>query len=368
MKQRSSKAKKIHGVSKTSKYIVPAKGSNNDPARFRPNFKQYIQHAWARSVEEDTTFLILNCTTSATEIAAEECKKTNLASTKLSADDLEDKEIPKAKRQKTPQRRVMPGHSEEASLLVSPWDRPMLIFQKVAKLLSERNIMLVELDYGIYCSPSPSTFLRIRRPCIPDAELLSKTATEPNFRVKGRYEGHDYGLMTLRESLGSGAIGIVHPASLVLQLASGTDETFETEMVFKMTSTEFQRKQLLNEYFIYTHLSPERLRCLWSMAESHSLRDRFDWDTVQMAKCFTSEEEKTAFRSAPKDIHKARVYHGDIRAPNLLIAPDGGIRIIDFDQAKHHKFGGVTWDDQDREDLAMEHILEGKYIDQETYY
>ena len=38
--------------------------------------------------------------------------------------------------------------------------------------------------------------------------------------------------------------------------------------------------------------------------------------------------------------HRAGICHADLNANNILIGPDGGVRLVDFDRARHRRPGG----------------------------
>ncbi|KAF9554766.1 hypothetical protein CPC08DRAFT_753464 [Agrocybe pediades] len=377
---RASRPKLKHGhcTTRKSKYIVPAKAKNL--ARYRISLKHYLQKAWAKSAIEDTTFIILNCRRYErigfrhrgtqtlylsgvidtiniqkpryrklhlgllVEIVKDALRRLEL--TQLSVNNKEAKSVQGAKRllnSSDAEERETKRRKYEAD----PSNRYL---SEGKKELMDRNLLLVEVDYDVYCSPVPSTFLRVEPACAPrPAATKSRYAsrTVPQFAVKPRCEAHEYALLTLEKPLGSGAVGVAHPAFLSLKLKSG--ETLEASLVLKLAFTAEQKAGLRNEYRIYSRLAERSIvngiltvYGLFSDPESGTLGLLMDYGGESLyarsqrlgtdISEILSPAQKTSFQECLQDIHEARIRHGDIRPNNMLLHPNGSVFIIYFDR------------------------------------
>ena len=63
-------------------------------------------------------------------------------------------------------------------------------------------------------------------------------------------------------------------------------------------------------------------------------------------------------------IHKAGVYHGDIRSENIVVDGAGHAFIIDFDRATTDPDENVKWKSEKK---AMRDLVEGQYRDGDYY-
>ncbi|KAF4623677.1 hypothetical protein D9613_001512 [Agrocybe pediades] len=409
---RASRPKLKHGRSTTrkSKYIVPAKTKNL--SRYRISLKHYLQKAWAKSVIDDTTFFILNCgryerigfrhrgtqtlylsgVIDTVNIQKPRYRKLHLGLlieivkdalrrlelTKLSVNNKEAKSVQGAKR---------PLNSSDAEeretkrrkYEVEPSNRYL---SEGKKEVANRNLLLVELDYDVYCSPAPSTFLRIGPACVSRpaaAKGHSQSRPMPRFPVKSRCEAHEYALLTLAKPIGSGAVGVAHPAFLTLKLKSG--DTLEASLVLKLAFTAEQKAGLRNEYRIYSRLAERSIvngiltvYDLFSDPESGTLGLLMDYGGeslysrskrlgIDMSEIL-SPAQKTSFQECLQDIHEARIRHGDIRPNNMLLHPNGSVLIIDFDRGSdvYEPVGNCRRDSPMEERRKLNDILTGQYL------
>ncbi|PPQ78811.1 hypothetical protein CVT25_010680 [Psilocybe cyanescens] len=265
-------------VNKASKRVTPPQKSTR--SSYRPDFRHYLQHAWAQAAIYDTTFIIFNCgryqrigirhrasqtlylsgVIDTVNIQNPHYMKLNLGllisivrdaleRKKLvdslvtnpeynniktrSADNLEDKETPKSKRQK------------QASGLFKCTD---ILFKE----LVHRKLALVSLDYNALCSPVPSSFIRIGESCMRDSPTEGTDWTNDECQQK-IYSNQEYFILKLLAPIGSGAIGVAHPAQVQLTLESG--EVLEGNLVFKMAFTEERQQKLKHEFEMYCRIS-----------------------------------------------------------------------------------------------------------------
>ena len=75
--------------------------------------------------------------------------------------------------------------------------------------------------------------------------------TQTEFNVRERMS------LVLKEPLGQGAVGVVHPAAVSVVLESG--QVLKRDMVIKLAFTLEQRNKIFNEYQIYGHLYDKNL-------------------------------------------------------------------------------------------------------------
>ena len=120
---------------------------------------------------------------------------------------------------------------------------------QVGHEIARRNLAVVRLEYSAFCSPVPSSFIRIEPTCLPDYASPLTTEAEREISKETQFEVHDRFLLNLMEPLGDGAVGVVHPAIVEFTLQSG--EKVEHNLAF----SDKQHKGLMNEYRIYRHLS-----------------------------------------------------------------------------------------------------------------
>ncbi|KAF9554764.1 hypothetical protein CPC08DRAFT_712637 [Agrocybe pediades] len=351
-------------------------------ARYRISLKHYLQKAWAKSVIDDTSFFILNCGryerigfrhrgTQTLYLSGVidtiniqnpryrklhlglliEIVKDALRRLELTKSSVNDEEIKLVQGQKRPldSTGVEEREVKRRRYEVEPSNRYL---NEGKKELANRNLLLVELDYDVYCSPAPSTFLRIEPACeVPSAAAAkghSKSRSSPRFPVGSRCETHEYALLTLEKPLGSGAVGVAHPAFLSLKLKSG--DTLEASLVLKLAFTEDQKKGLRHEYCIYSRLAARSVvngilsvYGLFRDPESGTLGLLMEYGgeslyarSERLRTDNTSEiltpAQKTLFREYLHNMHGAGILHGDIRPNNMLLHPNGSVFIIDFDR------------------------------------
>ncbi|KIM42906.1 hypothetical protein M413DRAFT_26872 [Hebeloma cylindrosporum] len=388
-------------VAKVSKFIEPSKsgGTSNRRHHYRPEFRHLLQHAWAKAVEHDGTFIILNCgrcerigirhRASQTlylsglidpvntqdpryrklhvalnlAIVRDVLERHDLAmmvGTKRTAEGADvDESFPAAKRRKAAMPTEEPKHSE------------------ITREIGHRMIALVNLQYGPYFSPTPASFIRIGPSCAPilQPELVRMQ------KLKRKYLAHEYFTLVLGEPRGEGATGIVHPATFEaqLKLPSGDFSTVKTSnLVLKLGFSNDQQKRLRHEFEVYSHLAQKQVKGvipvhgLFRDSDSgvlgllmdnggQNLRQREMQRTGEEMplQVTLSEAERAAFTAIFKGIHKARVRHQDVRADNLLVNPTTGeVFVIDFDRAD---IAGAFYPNYDIEMQCLQNIFDKKY-------
>ena len=121
---------------------------------------------------------------------------------------------------------------------------------KVAKAISARKIVLIDLHYGPYHSPLPSAFIRLGPSCFPG--VFDSAFTPP--KRQSKYSSSEYFHLTLREPMGEGAIGIVHHATAITTRPESGSEV-QLNLLVKLALEDEQRERLRREYGIYQHMA-----------------------------------------------------------------------------------------------------------------
>ncbi|RDB15981.1 hypothetical protein Hypma_003536 [Hypsizygus marmoreus] len=205
-----------------------------------------------------------------------------------------------------------------------------------------RDLALLQFQYGIYNSTSPSSFLRVRNSLWPH----TKGSYSP--RLHRKYLPNEYFRIILSSLIGDGSTGIVHSA--MLELKTHDHRSMTCDVVVKFAFTAEQQRRLRNEYSIYGHLSASGVTGVivgvlglfedieggpLALIMSHggiSLDDRGEQpNTVE-----ERMSERAAFLHAVKSIHNTGIQHNDLRTPNLLVNGSGGVTVLDFDMANFH--------------------------------
>ncbi|KAF8893151.1 hypothetical protein CPB84DRAFT_1783295 [Gymnopilus junonius] len=236
--------------------------------QYRPEFRHYIQHAWATATTHDSTFMIFQCGRYERIGFRHRASQTLYLSGLIDPINMEDPSYRKlhiglhtAIVQDALERLEFPNsgtthkrstdHVDKVELLnhrqpeSTPADEvdDIEIYDQIAK----RDLILVTLDYGAFCSPAPSSFLRIGPSCVPGHAELKRYPKQTRFSVQ------EYVSIVLKEPLGRGAVGVVHPAAVTLTLKSG--QVVKRNMVIKFAFTKEQEKKIFHEFRIYGELS-----------------------------------------------------------------------------------------------------------------
>ncbi|KAK2463017.1 hypothetical protein APHAL10511_004974, partial [Amanita phalloides] len=129
-----------------------------------------------------------------------------------------------------------------------PTDHEQLPIEKAIHVANKRDVVFLYLQYGIYDSPVPASFLRSAHP------IMSRTRcpTSPySPRAIRSYGAEECLTIVLTSEIGRGATGVVHRGSLKLDLQN---VTMALDVVVKLAFDTEQRDALRNEYEIYRHL------------------------------------------------------------------------------------------------------------------
>ncbi|KAJ7236886.1 hypothetical protein B0H12DRAFT_1327202 [Mycena haematopus] len=217
--------------------------------------------------------------------------------------------------------------------------------QTASRLVGQRNLMLLHLDYDFYHSPIPASYIRSTPFLVPSGS--SEGQSPP--RLKRAYQQHEYFNVILSSALGDGATGIVHGAIFRAAVDQG-GETLERKVVVKFAILKDQQRRLRREYGVYRHLTA---RGVGGIPEVYGIFDDLEGGPVALV---MSHSGKTLVELMPEDggtldsvltpaqrnrfitivqgIHDAGVRHCDIRLENLMLTEKGEPVIVDFDRAK----------------------------------
>ncbi|KDR66158.1 hypothetical protein GALMADRAFT_283987 [Galerina marginata CBS 339.88] len=379
-----------------SKLVTPTKFAVKRN-RYRPDFRHFLQSAWANAAMYDSTYIILNCGRYERIGIRHRESQTLYLSGLIDTVNIQDPRYRKLhlglhvaivkdaleRQERVNARNVGQKHSSEhleeeettdftqrkkncQSKLHEP--------HRISEELARRQLALVSLDYGAFRSYVPSSFSRVAPSCAPG---LSEEAGK--HKMKAKYRCHEYISLTLKEPLGRGAVGVVHPVMLELVLESG--EIMTQDFTFKLAFSVEQMEKLYHEFQIYQQLSKQEdvegivtVHGLFKDQESRtlamlmsdggvSLRRREMERSGDAVQVVTTSEEKDSFLRALNSIHRAGIRHHDIRADNLLVNSDGQVFIIDFDCADNN-----VYDDKiEQELICMNAVLEGRYQEKNYY-
>ncbi|KAF4610101.1 hypothetical protein D9613_010624 [Agrocybe pediades] len=335
---------------------------NRQPARTgrrRTDVHQFIQHAWSRAVTFDSTFIVFNCglyerigirhrasQTLFLSPLIEPINSRHPSYGKLHVglhvtiiQDLLDRsehDLPK-KRQKA----EAPPPPDNVS------------YVKVKEEMRKRELALGTLNYGIYCSPIPATFFRLKPSCAPE-----------------------YMDLTLSEPIGEGAVGVARAATVSLALETG--EVLEHRVIIKLAFSNVQKEKIRHEYGVYEHLA--NVGHVQGIVQVHDLFEDPDSRTLALImedggqslanlnklegsgkNKVTGADRRTCLK-ALKSLHKAGVRHRDIRPANILFDAHRRVSIIDFDCATFDPLD-MEQENLDDEICRMKEVLDGNYVD-----
>ncbi|KIM34820.1 hypothetical protein M413DRAFT_391409 [Hebeloma cylindrosporum] len=405
-----SKSVKISRVVRPPK---PVGTASRGRRQYRPEIRSYIQHAWAKAVVNDSTFIILHCgryerigirhretqtlylsglidpintqdpryrkLQIALHIAIvqdvlerHEITAASGSRAKRSAEEINDETdaAPPKKRRK--------GSSKNDT--TRPVMNARRLNLEITEAISTRMIALVNLQYGAYCSPTPASFIRLSSSCAPSVQ----SELPPLEDLKSGYKASEYFTLTMDSPRGEGATGVVHPASLEVQVLnpSGNISVLKrNDLIVKLAFAKEQQDRLRHESKVYDHLARHRVKgiptvhglfldrdsgalglLMDNVGQSLIERELERSGEREAEQVTTTKAERRAFLAAMKNIHNAGVRHMDIRAENLLVNPATGVVvIIDFDRAQLAHENLHIAPNYNIEMLCLKRLLEGRY-------
>ncbi|KIM39071.1 hypothetical protein M413DRAFT_29639 [Hebeloma cylindrosporum] len=346
---------------------------------YRPEEAAHLQRfvvskAWSRAVQNDATFIVFHCgkyerigfrhrktqTLYLSELidpSVQECYgkmqiglQIAILKDLLNRGEIENRQPPEEKEpvsssKKRPAESDISPNKKRRKTCITREKVPEIDSNPSSSLVEEtlgsRHLALFNLDYDVFRSPTPSSFIRVTS--FADPSTLLPPPTE--LKTKASYTASNYFSLSIEQHLASGSIGIVHRASATFKSGSRTYKY--SNLAVKLAFTEENQRKLRYEYGIYRHLAHHgvtenilRVYGLFQDAETGVLAIVMDYGgtslvnrKVKGSAISCSEEEKFAFSEALKKLHAAGVLHGDIESQNLLIDSCNNVYFIDFHSA-----------------------------------
>ncbi|TFK38660.1 hypothetical protein BDQ12DRAFT_735330, partial [Crucibulum laeve] len=236
-----------------------------------------------------------------------------------------------------------------------------------------RDYMLLTLNYGIYRSAAPSSFLRCGHALVQGEGPYS--LIDP--KRKPAYSLEQCLSLVLDTEIARGAVGIVHNATLSLSDAGGA--VVSSKVAVKLAFSSEERDKLRHEFSIYCELSKDpgvkgvlHIFGLFQDMEDGTLALVMEHGGISVrgrelkaknaytAQVTISKTESELFVESLKSIHNAGVRHKDIRAENMVLK-DSQVYFIDFDRAETRP----TPKGLQRELHRLMNIIQGCYLESE---
>jgi Protein kinase domain len=228
-------------------------------------------------------------------------------------------------------------------------DQPDHKQQKTIQAASKCDMLHLYLQYGIYDSPIPASFIRSAPPLSP--------------RAIHTYTDYECMSIVLTSEIGRGATGIVRRGTLEPQNGDGS---VPLDVVVKLAFNSHQQDMLKTEYETYSRLrskgvfrgltttlgffddTEEGPCALVMLYAGDSLVDKpervlsdSEWYVSRTWACFEMPNAKLPLcvnnsrlaLSTLASIHRAGILHGDIRRENILVS-SSGVTIIDFSHSE----------------------------------
>jgi len=230
------------------------------------------------------------------------------------------------------------------------------VVEKAIHVASNRDVVLLYLQYDVYDSPIPALFLR----AAPSIIAHTRCPTPP---LSPR-SIHTYGLeecltVVLTSEIGQGATGTVHRGTLKPGIPDGA---MSLDVVVKLAFDVEQRDALKSEYNVYCCLRSKGI--LRGITTPLGFFDDSEGGACALVMLYAGVPLIAALRrdlsisdcksalSTLESIHRAGILHGDIRRENILIG-DSGVTIIDFGHSKQCHDQGA----KDEELACLRHFL-----------
>ncbi|KAM6503753.1 hypothetical protein JOM56_000696 [Amanita muscaria] len=197
------------------------------------------------------------------------------------------------------------------------------------ELASGRNVILLYLQYGIYDSSAPSTFVR--------SGPIGHPTPLPSRETVRNYQLEECLTIVLKSEIGHGATGQVLRGTLEVEAS----ECVSLDVAVKLALASEQRKALRDEYKIYHQLRSvtagittplglfedvEGGACILVMPYVGAPLAA----TPELVLAISYREEVLA---TLVEIHDADILHGDLSLDNILVS-DSGLTIIDFSHSR----------------------------------
>ncbi|KAF8074046.1 hypothetical protein FPV67DRAFT_783384 [Lyophyllum atratum] len=333
------------------KVTVPARTITSTKTTASEMASSFLQRAWARSVEQNTTYTVFYCgnferigfrhRSSQTLFLSElirvpECKNPGYGKIHMGLfisivkDVMDRTELERQQDESPPfggqKRRRGTGASapnkryktRAMALKERSEAEERMRNQEIVKQNARgRPLMLLELRYGVYNSPAPASLLRTHS------------------IQKDTYGPEEYFSIVFTSRIAGGATGVAHGATLRLLAADG--EVRCVDVVVKLSFKSAQKERLRHEYTIYEHLATRGVK---GIPFVYGLFEDVETDTMALVMSHVgtalksllpddrsygttvSESAREAYLRVLGDIHEAGVRHRDIRPENLTLDGD----------------------------------------------
>ncbi|KAG6856564.1 hypothetical protein H0H87_003064, partial [Tephrocybe sp. NHM501043] len=316
-----------------------------------------LQHAWARAVERDSTFIVLHCGSYERIAFRHRSSRTLFISELIDVGKCSDpaygaihiglfisivkdaldrtRQLIDAESVKQSKKRKRPGIDSQDGRK-RPKTRAAIAQEKVRKQTDENNfktvsaevaqrsLALLRIQHSHFNSSVPSSFLR--------HGLTSSTKVKKLiYKPSGTGDAHE------------GFIDVMDPCGSTMSLS---------KVVVKFAFEPGERQRLRHEFKVYEHL---RSSGVSGIPYHFGLFKDVEGDTLALIltnggtplpdrkpqlnpheydpSFSVSSSERADFIRVLKSIHAAGVRHRDIRGDNLVVNEDGVVNIIDFDRA-----------------------------------
>ncbi|KAF4573544.1 hypothetical protein AB1N83_009777 [Pleurotus pulmonarius] len=346
----------------------------------RPVVDQVLQHAWVTACRRDSTFIIFQCGNYERIGIRHRASQTLYLSDLISVPSIMEPgsytklhlglyvsiirdaldratHIPQGDATPLPQQHGQLGEVPSARRQLPP-EKSTTSFDGNATTvdfssdLFSRNLLLVSLNYGVYCSPHPATFFR--------------RGHQPASAKGASYKATEYVRIRL---VSQGATGSVHDGTL--EAYRENEDPIICRIVAKLALNDAQKERVKHEAAVYERLVKAGVNGIpkyYGLFEDprsghlmlvtrheglplpHKIPDFKDSETV------VPESWRDEFLSALAGIHEAGVCHKDVQADNLLVNSDDEVCIANFARASLTPTAATL----EREYEYLKHILSGR--------
>ncbi|KAF9042139.1 hypothetical protein BJ165DRAFT_1485833 [Panaeolus papilionaceus] len=354
-------------------WIPPRKGTRH---QYEPTASEFLQRAWCRAVETETTFLVISSGTKERIGIRHRETGTLFLSPLIEPYEMHymrihmflytsvlkeamERAIPHSLSDESQATRKRKQQSDVSQRRISKRLRGELPSQydvdnfDLYKEISRRRILLVSFNFDVYHSLSPSSFLRVSPSCHPD---FVNTLVQPPKSNK-RYLLRECMNFVATEKIASGSAAAVFRGVVQIQTEGG-GKMIEERVVLKIPLGTQPPSKIYDEYKTYVNFSAAGIMegilpvygvfedvetgslammirdggiDLWQREREREGRGlRSDWMPGQIS---LSEEEFDVLHQVIKCINMLGILHFDIKPNNILCDESGKVYIIDFDSA-----------------------------------
>ncbi|PPQ76535.1 hypothetical protein CVT24_010934, partial [Panaeolus cyanescens] len=343
---------------KKTVWIPPRKGTRT--GEYQPNLSHFLQRAWCRAVENDATFIVLN------DGVSEHIGIRHRASnTMFITEPIDPFKAPRvvvdpgveAGQTRSRKRRAADTSTATRASKRLKGEAPSANSSSVdlyAEIASRDVLLVSSFDFGVFHSPAPSSFLRVRPSCHPD--FISKEFKPSKGNCK--YPLTKCLNFVAKEKLGRGAIGTVFRGNLELETEEGciVDENVVLKIPLGTKPaapiyTEYKRYQKLAKagvtsgivkvYGVFEDVETGTIAMMMQYGGVSLLRRERErigkkklGDEVSTMQITLSQEEFEQLIDILKGINRAGILHNDLKPDNIVSDSSGRLFIIDFDSTR----------------------------------